>query len=360
MGRKKSPGLFKRKGIWHIDKHVFGRRICQSTGYAELEKAEAFLAKIVEDQRQAIVFGVRPQRTFEQAAAKFVLENQHKRSLFSDVDRLKNLMPWIGDHYIDKIHVGTLQPWIDFRRKQGRKASTINHGLKVVRRILNLAALEWIDENGLTWLLVAPKIKLLPVTDMRKPYPLSWEEQDLMIRALPKHLAKMALFAANTGCRDNEICSLRWEWEVKIPELNTTAFIIPEKYVKNGDERLVVLNQVALSVVGEQRGTHSTHVFHYKDEPIKRMLNSAWMRARSAVDLEQVRVHDLKHTFGRRLRAAGVSFEDRQDLLGHRSGRITTHYSAAELSSLIEAANKVCDRGEGRPELVVLRRINYG
>jgi len=42
-------------------------------------------------------------------------------------------------------------------------------------------------------------------------------------------------------------------------------------------------------------------------------------------------VHDLKHTFGRRLRAAGVSFEDRQDLLGHRSGRITTHYSAAGL-----------------------------
>ncbi len=37
-----------------------------------------------------------------------------------------------------------------------------------------------------------------------------------------------------------------------------------------------------------------------------------------------VRVHDLKHTFGRRLRAAGVSFEDRQDLLGHRAGRITT------------------------------------
>ena len=38
------------------------------------------------------------------------------------------------------------------------------------------------------------------------------------------------------------------------------------------------------------------------------------------VKLHQVRVHDLKHTFGRRLRAAGVSFEDRQDLLGHRSG----------------------------------------
>ena len=84
------------------------------------------------------------------------------------------------------------------------------------------------------------------------------------------------------------------------------------------------------------------------------MLNTGWRRARTAVGLPQVRVHDLKHTFGRRLRAAGVSFEDRQDLLGHRSARITTHYSAAELSKLIEAASRVCDRRQ--PELVVLRR----
>jgi hypothetical protein len=54
-------------------------------------------------------------------------------------------------------------------------------------------------------------------------------------------------------------------------------------------------------------------------------------------------VHDLKHTFGRRLRAAGESFEDRQDLLDHKSGRITTHYSQAELGNLIAAAEKVCE-----------------
>ena len=88
------------------------------------------------------------------------------------------------------------------------------------------------------------------------------------------------------------------------------------------------------------------------------MLNSSWCRVREKVGLAQVRVHDLKHTFGRRLRAAGVSFEDRQDLLGHRSGRMTTHYSAAELSKLIEAANTVCERNGNKPELVVLRRLN--
>ena len=54
-------------------------------------------------------------------------------------------------------------------------------------------------------------------------------------------------------------------------------------------------------------------------------------------------VHDLKHTFGRRLRAAGVSFEDRQGLLGHKSRWITTHYSGPELANLIAAAEKVCE-----------------
>jgi hypothetical protein len=63
----------------------------------------------------------------------------------------------------------------------------------------------------------------------------------------------------------------------------------------------------------------------------------------------------LSAVLGRRLRAAGVSFEDKQDLLGHRSGRITTHYSAAELAKLIEAANRVCERDERQPDLVVLR-----
>lgn len=85
------------------------------------------------------------------------------------------------------------------------------------------------------------------------------------------------------------------------------------------------------------------------------MLTSGWLRARNKAGLPQVRVHDLKHTFGRRLRAAGVSFEDRQDLLGHRSGRITTHYSAAELAHLIDAANKVCETGLSPPGLLVMR-----
>ena len=60
-----------------------------------------------------------------------------------------------------------------------------------------------------------------------------------------------------------------------------------------------------------------------------------------------IRVHDLKHTFGRRLRAAGVPLETRKILLGHKNGDVTTHHSAAELEELIEAANKVCEGNSG-------------
>jgi integrase len=222
--------------------------------------------------------------------------------------------------------------------------------------------LEWIDERGMTWLEHAPKIKLFPVVDARAPYPLSADEQALLFQELPEHLARMALFKVNTGCREQEVCGLKWEYEVKVPKLNTSVFIIPAAKVKNGEERLVVLNRVASSVVESVRDMHREYVFVRKFEkteearPVTKMNNTAWKAARErAADrwqeqtgeaapegFRRVRVHDLKHTFGRRLRAAGVSFEDRQDLLGHKSGRITTHYSQSELANLIAAADKIC------------------
>ena len=56
--------------------------------------------------------------------------------------------------------------------------------------------------------------------------------------------------------------------------------------------------------------------------------------------------------------AAGVSFEDRQDLLGHRSGRITTHYLAAELGNLLSAANRVVGEGSRKTPAVTRRLFN--
>ena len=357
MGRKRTAGLYKRNEVWHIDKQIRGIRICESTGEIELAKAEEYLSKKTEETRQAAIYGIRPKRIFRLAATKYLNESQHKRRIADEALHLKQLDPFIGHLSIESVHIGTLQPFIEARRKQGIKTKSINLALGVVRHILNLAASEWLDENNLTWLLSPPKIKLLAVTDARKPYPLSWEEQTRLFQELPTHLARMVLFKVNTGTREKEVCNLRWEWEVNVPELDTSVFLIPEDRVKNGEVRLVVLNKVARSVIENVRGIHPDYVFTYRGHPINVINNNGWQNARKRAALTQVRVHDLKHTFGRRLRAAGVTYEDRQDLLGHKSGRITTHYSGAELQSLIEAADKVCgDNSRKSPALVLLKQ----
>src|SRR6202142_2206423 len=362
MGNQKKSGLTKRGGIWHIDKQFRGARICESTVTSDIRQAEEYLAKRIVALRETRLYGARELRSFRSAATKYLQDYNYKKRIKDDALHLKQLDPFIGSLELKQVHMGSLQAFIAKRRQDGVKTKTLNYALGVVRRVLNLAASEWMDEQGMTWLATAPKIKLLPVTDARSPYPLTDEEQALLFQELPDHLARMALFKVNTGLREQEVCRLKWDWEVKVPELETSVFVIPGERVKNGEERLVVLNRVAKSVIERMRGLHPVHVFVHartKDgepRPVTKINNTAWKAARErAADewqqrhgepapegFRRVRVHDLKHTFGRRLRAAGVSFEDRQDLLGHKSGRITTHYSQAELTSLIDAADRVC------------------
>jgi integrase len=196
--------------------------------------------------------------------------------------------------------------------------------------------------------------------DARDPAPMSMAEQERLFSELPEHLRAMALFKVNTGCREGEVCALQWEWEEHLSS-GDIMFKIPAHLVKNRQKRLVVLNRIAKAVIEEMRGNHPEYVFTYKGRPIKKMYGAAWRKARERAGLPQVRVHDLKHTFGKRLREAGVSFEDRQDLLGHKSARITTHYSQPEIRKLIEAANKVCSsEDEGSTAKVLLKRRTAG
>jgi integrase len=70
--------------------------------------------------------------------------------------------------------------------------------------------------------------------------------------------------------------------------------------------------------------------------------------------IPHLRVHDLKHTFGFRLRAANVDPMDRKDLLGHKNADISRLYSAPSIERLLEAAEKVVDLRE--PVLRVVGR----
>ena len=71
----------------------------------------------------------------------------------------------------------------------------------------------------------------------------------------------------------------RHDWGVRVGELlddeQDACPIVDESIA---DERLVILNRIARSVVNTQRGTHPTHVFHYRGKPISHMLTNAWKR----------------------------------------------------------------------------------
>jgi len=137
---------------------------------------------------------------------------------------------------------------------------------------MNLAAGEWVDELGLTWLLTPPKIKLLPYDDKRPPYPLNWAEQERLFRELPDHLGEMALFAVNTGCRDSEICNLRWDYETPLTMKTIRALAaVPSTRVSESASRLsrsprytCVISEITVRFVSFTQGSVCVASVHHE------------------------------------------------------------------------------------------------
>jgi integrase len=214
---------------------------------------------------------------------------------------------------------------------------------------------------------------MLPlVGHQREPMPISWQQQRALLPLLPSHLARMSLFVLNTGVRDDVACSLKWEWEIRVPELGISVFEVPRQNVKGRKRsRIVVCNSVAQSVVDSVRGMHPQYVFVYRRErvkntetaptmpyrPIQTMNNTAWQSARSKAQLGDLHVHDLRHTVGMRLREAGVPESTTSDLLWHSTATMTRHYSMAQIVELHAALEKIKDdTGRWNKSLATLRR----
>ena len=255
MAKKRRPGLRKRGEYWHIEKVINGHRIYESTGETTYREAEAYYDHRINDIRQVIVYGDRPAVTFKEAVEKFLREDCPTKSLERAGYAFDNVLPFVGDQQIDQVYDGSLAAFREARLDAGISAGTINKELGFVRRVLILAARKWRHPNGMQYLSAAPLIEMVK-GPARKPYPLEWQEQVRLFAQLPAHLERIALFDVNTGLRASELCSLQWSWEIPVPELDTFVFMLPEDMTKNGEERIVVLNRIARSVIESQRGKH--------------------------------------------------------------------------------------------------------
>ena len=340
MGRPTVRGIYPDKdGRWHVDKVFRGNRLPRRS-FETQEAAEGWVIDELARLKGETAVKV---PTFDRAAAHYITEHEDKLSIETEVFLLETVMPFIGQLPIDQVHDGTLKPYVEHRKAQGRKAKTINLALGVVRRILNLAARKWRDAEGRPWLRQAPPLlSMLPLVDQRDPMQLTWEGQRRVIPELPGHLGRMVLFDLQCGARDNVVCNLRWQWEVRL-EVGCSAFVVPREYVKGRKrERVLVCNSVAQSIVDEARGEHDEFVFTYRrgrsrPGPITAMDNTAWQNGTARAGWPDLHVHDLRHTVGMRLREAGVIEETRDDILWHKRPGMPAHYSVAQVVEIREA-----------------------
>ena len=100
--------------------------------------------------------------------------------------------------------------------------------------------------------------------------PLSIEEERLLFSELSGHLASIAQFIVNTGLREQELAHLSWQWEIRVPELDTSIFVVPRRWVNNGLDRYVVLNRVARSIVESCRGRLPERVHELRSRKVTR------------------------------------------------------------------------------------------
>ena len=306
MAKTRTPGItVLADGRRFIDKRYLGVRIGLRVGSVTQEQAEERLQNEMARVQCDVARKAHARPTFTDCAARYVEQSRGKRSIDVIKWHVTLLQTYIGDLEPQQVHDQTLEPFVKARLADGASATTINRSLEVVRTILNRAARSYRDPDGRPWLEgMPPLITMLP-ENPRSPYPITWQEQDALFRRLPPHLARMALFAVNTGLRDSNVCGLQWEWEVERARAWAKRLRHSAGGFKTKRPHVVVLNDVAWSIIKSQRGKHPIWVFPYRGRRIGTMNNNGWQQARREARLPLVRVHDLRHSFACRLRAAG-------------------------------------------------------
>ncbi len=141
---------------------------------------------------------------------------------------------------------------------------------------------------------------------------------------------------ALTGCRKSEILTLRWEnvaleeGELRLPDSKTGA-------------RVVSLPPQAVALLAAlPREEGNPWVIRGRKPGVRlRNIYGVWYSVRARADLDDVRLHDLRHSFASRALALGESLPMIGRLLGHSRIETTARYAHLARDTAHEAAERV-------------------
>jgi integrase len=142
-----------------------------------------------------------------------------------------------------------------------------------------------------------------------------------------------------TGARCGEILSLRWEWvDLEGGRLNLPDSKTGEKTVPLGGAALAVLRAIPRVegnphvIVGGRPGASLVN------------LKDPWGVIREAAGIEDVRIHDLRHSFASVGAAGGLSLPIIGAILGHTQASTTQRYAHLSNDPLRAAATQIGDQ----------------
>ncbi|MCY4393567.1 MAG: tyrosine-type recombinase/integrase [Rhodospirillaceae bacterium] len=153
----------------------------------------------------------------------------------------------------------------------------------------------------------------------------------------PSSVAALRLLLL-TGCRKNEILALQWD------DVDRTAGELRLRDSKTGARGVPLTPAVEWVLGGIPRiGDNPWIVTGRKPGSRLKGLDAIWVRLRARAGLEDVRLHDLRHSYASRALALGESLSMIGELLGHRAIATTARYAHLARDSEKAAAAKVGD-----------------
>ena len=141
-----------------------------------------------------------------------------------------------------------------------------------------------------------------------------------------------------TGCRRNEILTLRWD------DVDLDAGELRLRDAKTG-ARWVALSPAATRVLATlpRRPDNPWVITGSRAGRRLANLNAQWVVVRRRAGLEDVRIHDLRHSFASRALALGEGLAMIGKLLGHRQVQTTARYAHLARESVKTSAARVAE-----------------
>ena len=136
-----------------------------------------------------------------------------------------------------------------------------------------------------------------------------------------------------TGCRKSEVLTLRWR------EVNGDTLELEDS--KTGP-RQVLLSPEARAIIERQPQSGNPWVFPSPVNPAQARSDlSLWNRVRKLAGIEDVRLHDLRHTFASQAAMQGIPLPVVARLLGHAQVQMTLRYAHVSDRDVEAAAERI-------------------